>query len=61
MTLLVFSMLLAPSSRVSRVPTTTITWNGTTDQSDREKESNQGLGSTVISSPPTEAAKALST
>ena len=27
----------------------------------REKESNQGCGSTLISDPPTEAAKALST
>ena len=31
MTLLVFSILLAPRSRVSRVPTTTMMWKGSTE------------------------------
>ena len=61
MILLLFSMLLAPSRRVSRVPTTTTAWKGTTEYPAREKLSNQAAGSAVISVPVRESVRALST
>ena len=61
MILLLFSMLLAPNSSVSSVPTTTMMWKGITEYSVREKDSNHAPVSTVMTLPVTESKKAFST
>ena len=44
-------VVVAPSSRVSRVTTTTMTWKGTTEKWVVEKDSNHAVVSTCMSSP----------
>ena len=61
MILLLFSILLAPSNKVSRVPMMIIIWNGTTEKSVIENDSNHSEVLTCIKSPDAESTNAFNT